>query len=717
MKKLIFQVTFYYIFFYYSNLLSQIQPENIQIVRDQWGVPHIYAKTDAEVAYGLAWAHCEDDFPTIQYQFIRYKGRMGEFEGKNGALSDFFFHYIKTKETVEKEYAQLSKDYLAFLNGYVQGINDYAAKHPKEILMKGIFPITDKDILCGYVMTTAAMVGLPYALAYILKGNPDDYLFRPGFRADNRLLYNKNSKEKEYLLQEQSNLGSNAIAVRHTVAKDKKNHIVINPHIGLDDFIYWYEVHMQSEEGLNILGALFPGATSPGLGSTPHHAWAMTFNWPDYVDIYRMELNPNNKNQYLFDNQYYDFEKRKIPLKIKIAGIPIIIKKEALWCHYGPAYRTKDGRVYATRYAANVTTKSGEQWYRFAKAQSFEEFKEALKMRNIPLFNIVYTDKDNIMYFFNAALPRRNPNYNWQKTLPGNTSETLWNDYLTYDELPKVINPPCGFVYNTNNSPFYATCPPDNCDINQFEKIHAWDWNRQNNRAIRLEQLLAQYSEFDREILKKIKYDDQYPENGGAAKTHQNIFRIDTNKYPDIQDAIELLKTWNLRTDTLNRVCPLLVLTFDYIFQKTQSGYVELETGISVSEKLMVEAIRYAKKWLLKYYKKIDPAFGQVQRIRRKGVNENYAISGMPEMLSPTGSKIMKGYFLPVNGDTYIQFATYGENGLEQIETIVPMGASRRIQSPHYTDQMKLFAERKLKTMTLNKDEILKNAEKIYSPQ
>ncbi len=702
--------------FRFNFLEAQINPENITIIRDEWGVPHIYGKTDAETAYGLAWAHCEDDFPTIQYQLIRYKGRMGEYEGISGALSDFFFHYIKTSEVVDKEYSQLSPDYLAFLNGYVQGINDYAAKHPKEILMKNLFPITDKDILKGYVMTTAAMVGLPYALDYVLKERADEYMFRPGSRAEHHF-NGKPIKGLESPFNHEQTMGSNAIAVHKSASKDKKNHIVINPHIGLDDFIYWYEVHMISGEGLNILGALFPGATSPGLGSTPHHAWAMTFNWPDYVDIYRMELNPKNKNQYLFDGQYYDFEKRKIKLKIKIAGIPIQVKKTAYWCHYGPAYKTKDGRIYATRYAANVTTKSGEQWYRMAKAQSFDEFKEALKMRNIPLFNVVYTDKDNIMYFFNAALPRRNPNYNWQKTLPGNTSETLWNDYLTYEELPKVINPACGFVYNTNNSPFYATCPPENCDIKQFENVHAWDWNRQNNRALRLEYLLGHYTEFDREILKKIKYDDQYPENGGVVKTYKQIFNLDPTKYPDIQDVIELLKTWNYRTDTMNRVCAMLVVAFDYIFKQTNAGYVELETGISVSEKLLVDAIRYAKKWLLKHYKKIDPTFGEVQRIRRKGSPENYAISGMPEMLSPISSRVEKaGFLLPVNGDTYIQFSTYGENGLEKIETIVPMGASRRVNSPHYTDQMPIFAQRKLKTMTLELEEIKKNAKKIYHP-
>ena len=714
MNKTVRLFQFFLIWFYVHS--QNINPENIQIVRDTWGVPHIYAKTDAEAAYGLAWAHCEDDFRTIQYQLIRYKGRMAEYEGINGALSDFFFHYIKTTETVDKEYALLSPDYLAFLNGYVQGVNDYARAHPKEILMKGLFPITDKDILKGYVMTTAAMVGLPYALDYVLKGRADDYMFRPGSRAEN-IFKQQPFKGFESPLDAQ-NMGSNAIAVHKSVSKDHKTHIVINPHIGLDDFIYWYEVHMVSEEGLNILGALFPGATSPGLGSTPHHAWAMTFNWPDYVDIYRMELNPQNKNQYLFDGQYYDFEKRKIKLKIKLAGIPITIKKTAYWCHYGPAYKTKDGKIFATRFAANVTTKSGEQWYRMAKAHSFEEFKNALKMRNIPLFNVIYCDKDNIMYFFNAALPRRNPNYNWQKTLPGNTSETLWKDYLTYEELPKVINPECGFVYNTNNSPFYATCPPENCDIQQFEKVHAWDWNRQNNRALRLEELLRLHSIMDRDTLKLIKYDDQYPLNGGIAKTFQHIFQIDPQKYPDIQDALELLKTWNYRADTNNKVCAMLVVAFDYIFQNTNSGYVELETGISISEKLLVEAIRYAKKWLLKHYQCIDPEFGKVQRLRRKHANVNYAISGMPEMLSPITSKVMKeGYLLPINGDTYIQFTTYGENGLEKIETIVPFGASRNPNSPHYTDQMHLFAQRKLKVMTLNKEEILKNATKIYLPK
>lgn len=704
---------FWILTIFVCELYGQVDPSRIDIVRDAWGVPHIYAKTDAEVAYGLAWAHCEDDFFTLQYQLIRYKGRMGEFEGVSGAISDYFYHYIRTAQTVEKDYHLLSKDYLAFLNGYVQGINDYAKKHPKKVIMKNLFPVTDKDVLSGYVMTTAAMVGLPFAMQYILKGKADDYLFSPGRRIAEHKDAWKQHFERYYTL------ASNAIAVRHTATSDQKNHIVINPHIGLDDYVNWYEVHMKSEEGLNIIGALFPGATSPGLGATPHHAWAMTFNWPDYVDIYRMELNPKNKNQYLFDGKYLDFERKKVTLKIKTPlGIKISVKKEVLWSVYGPAYRTKDGKVYATAFASNHTTKAGEEWYRLAKAQSFEQFQEALKMGNIPLFNIVYADKENILYFFNAALPKRNPNYDWQKSLPGNTSETLWGDYLSFEALPKVINPACGFVYNTNNSPFYATCEGSNCDSKTFDKVHAWNWNRQNNRALRLEQLLQQTSIFNREVLKQIKYDCQYPLNGGIAKTFQRLLTIDANAYPDIKDALELFKTWDYRADTTNRVCALISLTFHHVFEQTGSGYVELETGISPSEKLLVESVRWAKKWFLKYYKRIDPEFGQVQRLRRVGASAHYAISGMPEMLSPIISTPQKeGYLLPINGDTYIQFVTYGKEGIENLETIVPMGASRDKNSPHYTDQMPLFAQRKLKSMTFSKEQILQTATKVYSPQ
>src|SRR3990172_3075212 len=134
-----------------SICFAQVNPNNITIARDTFGIPHIFAPTDAEVAYGLAWAHCEDDFEHIQLILIAGKARMGEVSGKDGAATDYFVQFIKSRETVDRYYDKdLSIVYKKTLQAYADGLNAFANTHPKEIKLKNIFPVTAKTILTGY---------------------------------------------------------------------------------------------------------------------------------------------------------------------------------------------------------------------------------------------------------------------------------------------------------------------------------------------------------------------------------------------------------------------------------------------------------------------------------------------------------------------------------------------------------------------------------------
>jgi len=143
-KQTLFLITF--LLFLNSNF-SQINPNNIEIVRDNYGVPHIYGKTDAEVAYGLAWSHCEDDFKTIQQAYLAGNGLLSKHIGIKGAGADFLTQLIESKETVDKLFNTLSLDFVMVAEGYAQGINKYAKLHPKEILEKSLFPVTVKKML------------------------------------------------------------------------------------------------------------------------------------------------------------------------------------------------------------------------------------------------------------------------------------------------------------------------------------------------------------------------------------------------------------------------------------------------------------------------------------------------------------------------------------------------------------------------------------------
>jgi len=671
---------------------SQINPNNITIARDTFGIPHIFAATDSEVAYGLAWAHSEDDFDHIQHIIIAANGRMGEVTGKEGAALDFFVQFIKSKETVDRYYdLDLSADFKKTLQAYTNGLNAYAASHPKEIKLKNIFPTTAKNILIGYHLILSSMIGAPRALEFIIKEKPDEYIFN-------------------------ASAGSNGIAMSSKMTGDSSTFLLINPHVPLEGQASWYEAHLCSEQGLNMYGALVPGMISPAMGCNEHMGWAITFNWPDYVDIYEMEINKENKNQYKFDGNWYDLEVRNIPLKIKTKLGKFTIKKKAYWCIYGPAYKTKKG-IYALRFNTMFNIKAAEQWFNLGKAKNFQTFNSTMQMQGIPLFNIVYADDDDcINYLFNGLLPRRNLDYNWQKVVPGNTSKTYWDKFYSIGELPQKNRPACGYVYNTNNSPFRCTGADENPNENLFNKQSGFSWNRVNNRDLRFNELMEGKTNINFQEFKKIKYDCSYPkEKGGLYKTFKPIYSLKEADYPDIADAITKLKKWNFTGNSENREAALVSFTFNYLFKKKDASYNELETGVDYDTQLLIEAIRYAKKTLLKHYKTIDLPFGEVQRLIRD--DKSYAVSGLPECLRAMVSEVTKdGSFRAINGDSFIMFAKFSKKG-NTYESVVPYGASRKKGSPHYMDQMKLYSNQQTKPITLDKEKVLKNALQIYHPQ
>ncbi|MCS7074966.1 MAG: penicillin acylase family protein, partial [Bacteroidia bacterium] len=354
--------------------IAQIQPESITIARDSFGVPHIFAKTDAEVAYGLAWAHSEDDFRNIQYNILAGKSMLGQVLGKNGALFDFGIQFLNIDSLVASKYeTDLSPEFRKVLAGYVQGLNDYATSHPEEVLLKKALPFTTHDVVRGSVLQTSLMAGVGMTLKAI-------------------------RERKIQQFSAVNDVGSNALAVAPFKTTDQKAHLIINSHQPIEGRFSWYEAHLHSEEGWNMLGGLFPGGTTIFVGTNEHLGWAHTTNYHTFGDVYQIEINPKNKKQYRYDGEWKNFGKRIVRLKLKVGPVKIPVRKTVLLTEYGPTYRNSDG-LYAIRFPSYQDIRAIEQWYRMNKAKTFEEFEAAVKMQAVPLFNIIYADVKGNIYF------------------------------------------------------------------------------------------------------------------------------------------------------------------------------------------------------------------------------------------------------------------------------------------------------------------------------
>ena len=669
-----------------AKLFSQIDPQHVTIARDSFGVPHIHGGTDAEAEYGLAWAQCEDDFKDVQYALLGAKGRLGEVLGKEGVLFDYAVKFLSIDTLVEARYeSDLSPQFKKMTEAFVQGINDYAAAHPEEVLLKNALPFSAKDAIRGYTLNLALMGGVGMALKVIKEGRIEEFM-----------------KPNE--------TGSNAMALAPSLTDDGKAWLLINSHQPLEGRFAWWEAHVSSDEGWNAMGGLFSGGMSILVGSNQNLGWAHTTNYNTWGDIYQLKV---KGAKYEYDGQWKEFAKRKIKLKLKLGGIKIGASRKILSCEYGPVFKTKKG-YYAIRFPSYNEIRAAEEWYRMNKARNWSEFNAAIKMEAISSYNIIYADKDgNIFYQSNGSYPRRNPALNWSLPITANTSAYKWTSLLSFEEKPAVFNPSCGYVYNCNQSPLYVTGSECNWKGN-FPGLQLFLYNRGERFG---ELLKAHTGKFSREDLLAIKFDMSYCKAGSYAHHFAPLFGLDENKYPDIADAILKIKKWNRQGGADNKDAALAMLTHYRLAKQFKGPFAFLMIrDKKLPEADAVEALRWAKKFLLKTHHTIDLPLGDVERYIRGNVS--IAAEGLSEVARAADPKLYdkkNGIMNIVSGDGYIQIGRFGTGGTE-VESISPYGTSAHKDSRHYTDQMVLFQKHIFKRMSFDMELIKKSAELIYHP-
>ena len=667
---------------------SQINASSIDIVRDSFGVPHIFAKTDAEVAYGLAWAHCEDDFATLQTCFLASKGLLGRVKGPEGAAVDYVVQAIRARELVESTFAAtVSPDFQRVLQGYCDGFNRFAKTHPREVLHRDMVPITPRDMATFGVLQLFVFTGGDAALQDILGDRVPPAAWPEAH-------------------------GSNGYAFNSRKTRDGQVYLNINSHQPWEGIVAWYEAHLCSEEGWNITGGLFPGSPCILHGANEYLGWAHTVNHPDKLDVYQLDINPQNRLQYRFDGQWKTLEERSIRLKVKIAGLPVALRKKAWWSVYGPTFRNERG-MFSIRSSGLFDIRALEEWYRMNKARNFSEFYQALQMEAIPGFNVVYGDRyDTIFYLSNGKLPIRTPGYDWAQTLPGNTARTLWTQFHPLKDLPQILNPSSGYLFNSNHSPFNASAPADNLRASQFDPTMGYE-TYENNRSQRFMELIGPLDKISYDDFKRIKYDQQLPSQLHYAVQLDSLLGLQASDYPDLALLLDTLHHWNRQSDVGNvGATPFLVL-IQYISKKYHLTNIYQRKTLTTAESL--DALRHTKRYLLKHFGRLDVPLGEYQKMVR-GKTER-PLAGLPDVIgaiysTPHTKGRVKGFV----GDCLIQLVRFTPEG-PVIESVNTYGASNRPDSPHYSDQMEMFLQHKTKPMPLNKAVVYARAERVYHPQ
>lgn len=665
---------------------------DVTIYRDTWGVPHIFGVTDADVAYGLAWAHSEDDFKTIQDILLATRGRLASVYGKDAGVNDYYVAFSSIWKHVNRGYLEkVPSEVRAICEAYADGVNHYAKMHPNEVI-SDIYPISGKDIIAGFLHRTPLMFGLDNAIKKIMK---------------------KNNKDLSLLLDSGLNtfpwnldmVASNVVAVNPDRSDDGFTRLMVNTHQPWSGPTSWYEVHLHSEEGWNMVGGLFPGSPVVLIGHNDNLGWSHTVNSPDLIDVYALDIHPENENEYYFDGEWKSFGKTIVPIKVKLWGpFSWTFKRDLYHSVYGPVIKTDQG-TFTIKWARMDELNILTEWYRMNKAINLAEFKSAMSSCAIPMFNTGYADKNgNIFYIYNGAIPDRKVGFDWESIVPGNTSQTLWTNYLTFDDLPQTTNPPSGFFQNGNSNPFMATGKLS--DISSNITTASGVETHQTNRALRMLETFGIDSSISKEDFYNYKYDLSYSEKSLMSEVRDRFVTEYLSKNSQNHEAINMIKNWNLKVDAQNSYAALAIMTFKLKFDKDKYTY---------NYDKILKRMDIAISRLMTHYGKLDVALGDVQRLVRGNVS--YPLSGGPDIVRAIYSKWEKDQLIGYSGDCYFQMVEWDPDGNISAESINTFGSARQDNlSEHYNDQSLLFSQEKMKPVWMELDDILNNLEQAYKP-
>jgi acyl-homoserine-lactone acylase len=665
---------------------------DVEIARDEFGVPHINGKTDADTAYGLAFAHSEDDFATIQEVVSMSRGRYGAMVGQDGAQVDYVFNLLGVEDTVNRRYAEIPADVRAVLDGYAAGLNHYAAKHPDEVRLSKLFPVNGKDIVAGFVLRAPFFYGLDNYIGALVEGKPTP---------------RESAAPMTPLGKDADMNGSNAWAVAPSRMADGKTWLVSNSHQPLEGQVAWYEAVTHSGEGLDMAGALFPGSPFVLLGHNRHLGWTNTVNRPDLVDIYKLVLNATG-DHYRYDDKWLPLQQKRIWLPVKFGWFTVPVPQTIYRSVHGPVIKNANGS-FAIRYAGIDNVKAVEQYYRNTKATNWDEWTKAMSTGGITGTNFIYADKTGrIAYVYNALFPDRKAGFDYTKILPGDISAPVWAGPVPFDRFPKIVAPASGFVQNANNTPYLAAGPGSEIDPLKTSPYLGVELGM-TNRGLMGTALVMNDTSITPEELIAIKMDTRYTKAGWVTGWMNSLLAVDTRKSPNMAEAQRLLQTWDWSSDGKGKADALAEGLIRHAARANYRG-----------EKLpdAAEALKEVTAEFVKRFGRLDPALGDIQRLRRGKVD--LPLLGGTDTLRATtmwDRDQPDGKFRVRHGDSYIMLVRWDKAGAVVSESIQPYGAAtNRPQSPHYTDQMKLYVAGRYKPVHFEWAEALKYATRRYRP-
>jgi acyl-homoserine lactone acylase PvdQ len=700
------------------------QSENVTIIRDQYGIPHVYGKTDADAVFGLMYAQCEDDFKRVELNYIEKLGRKSEIFGEKELYNDLLIKMIIDTTDAKKDYEKAPKWLKKLCNSFADGINYYLYSNPevKPALLQKFepwYPFLWTDGSIGAINTAELSA------------------------RDLRNMY-ENSENLSYLDKinddpfEEKLVGSNGFAFSPKLTTSGNAMLYINPHV---TFYFRPEVHMVSDEGLNAYGAVTWGQFFIYQGFNEKCGWIHTSSAVDAADTYMENMRKKGEGfEYEYDGQWKKASSRKITIDVTTNNQKETKAFDVIYTHHGPVMAKKDGKWISMKSDNRLYEGILQSWLR-TKSKGLEDFNKTMDLKGNISNNTVYADaQGNIAYWHGNRIPVKDTKYDWSKPVDGSISATEWKGYHPVSETVHSINPKIGWLQNCNATPF-TVAGGDSPRKEDYPSYMAPDG--ENFRGINAVDVLSKKTKYDLQEVINAGYDTKLTAFEllipALVKAFDEKIAYEDTLFAHLAGPIAVLRGWNFRSSTSSIATTLAIQWAQKVWPEVLRTNIPNQNAADQVDKtkyfvqngnahLMIQSLSKTIEELKMDFGKWQIPWGDINRFQRISTDidskfddalpsypvgfVSSAFGMLPSYNSRTFPGTKKRY--GVSGNSFICAVEFGPR--IKAKSLLAGGNSGVETSPHFFDQGKMYAEGQFKDVLFYKEDVLKNAKVEYKP-
>ncbi len=705
----------------------ETQARKVTIIRDNWGVPHIYGKTDADVVFGLMYAQCEENFKGVERNYLYQLGRQAEVDGENNLYTDVQLQLIADSAEAIKEYKSSPLWFKKLMDAFADGVNYYLYKHPETqpLVLKHFEPWYALMFTDGSVAATITG-GITLNETRQFYGSNDNMkVGAVGKSAETMDDLHNRVFDRE--------IGSNGFAISPIKSTSGHAMLYINPHV---PFYFRSEVQLVSDEGLNTYGAVTWGQFFIYQGFNAHCGWMHTSSNADVADAYAEKVTKKDNSWfYEYDGRQKPLIQRPLTLYCKKGEKLEPVKITGYYTHHGPVLGSRNGKWLSLKANNRSYNALLESWL-ITKANNYSEYVKAMNLLSNATNNTVYADdKGNTVFWYGNFMPKRNPQLDWTQPVDGITSATEWQGLHPLSEIVQVHNPASGWIQNCNATP-YASAGKDSPNAKNYPAYMAPDG--QNYRGVNASNILDNPEKLTLDGLIAKGYDRYLAAFDVLLPPLFKAYQESTNSElkNTLSASISTLQQWDRRAAIKSVATSLAVEYGTRLFgmlprpSSSEEGTYQTERvnklmqSITPAEQLAL--LKQSIDDLTARYGKWDIAWGDINRYQRPADGMSFndqqpslpaasvasTFGQLPSFVSRTmtGTKKRYGY----SGNSFMAAVEFGPR--VKAKSLITGGQSFNPASRHFTDQAQMYLDGQFKDVLFYKEDVLKHAETTYHP-